>query len=416
MAALKLPEIRFFLGSISLFTLANRAMVVIIGFQIYQMTKSALALGILGLVEAVPAISLSLFGGYAADRFNRRAILLITRAVSVVCGLLLAFFSAHPDQYHIASLYAVIFLAGIARGFSDPATTAFEAQVVPKHLTVNAASWVSSVWLGCSVIGPAMVGFAYDSLGIVRTYQIIAVLFAASWICTALIASKPHPPIPHGEPIWESIKSGLKFVFNEQALIGSMALDLFAVLFSGAVALLPIFAIDILHVGAKGLGILSAAPALGALLIMLWSTHRPPIAHAGRNLLVCVAGFGVSIIVFALSKDLALSLAALFFVGIFDGVSMVIRRSVVRLLSPDHMRGRISSVSWIFIGASNELGAFQSGMIAHLIGAVPCVLLGGVITLFVVGFTALKAPRLRSLRFDRRSMERIIEKDGLHSQ
>jgi MFS family permease len=400
LAALKLPEIRYFIGSTAFFTLAGRALAVVIGLQIYTLTKSPLALGILGLVEAIPAISLSLVGGYVADHWNRRSILLITRGVSVVCALLLAFISLHPSEHQITSLYAVIFLAGVARGFSDPASTAFEAQVVPKKLTVNAASWISSAWLSCSVIGPALVGFSYAFWGEAKTYLILAILFAFSWGCIVAIAPKPNPSLPPGESIFKSISLGLRFVFHEQALIGSMALDLFAVLFGGAIALLPIFATDILHVGAQGLGALNAAPALGSLLIMLWSTRHPPIKNAGRNLLLCVAGFGVSMIVFAFSKNFALSLLALTLSGIFDGVSMVIRRSMVRLLSPDHMRGRISSVSWIFIGASNELGAFESGLVAHWIGTIPCVWIGGMITLMVVGITALKAPRLRSLSFD----------------
>ncbi len=400
LASLKLPEIRFFIGSTSFFTLASRALAVVIGFQIYQITKSPLALGILGLVEAIPAISLSLFGGYVADRFDRRTILLITRAISVLCALLLSFISSHPTMHQVSSLYAVIFLAGIARGFSDPATTAFEAQVVPKHLTVNAASWISSAWLSCSVIGPGVVGFSYDWLGESKTYVIIAFTFALSWISTALIAPKAKPTLPKGESIFKSISLGLKYVFSEQALWGSMSLDLFAVLFGGAIALLPVFATDILHVGAKGFGILNAAPALGSLAIMLWSTRHPPIKHAGRNLIFCVAGFGVSIIVFAFSKNFILSVIALTFSGIFDGVSMVIRRSIVRLMSPDHLRGRISSVSWIFIGASNELGAFESGLVASWIGVIPCVWVGGIITLLVVGITALKAPKLRSLSFN----------------
>jgi MFS family permease len=373
---------------------------VVISLQIYTLTQSPLALGILGLVEAVPAISLSLFGGYAADHWNRRGILLITRAVCVVCALLLACISQNPGPHQVTALYAVIFLAGIARGFSDPAATAFEAQVVPKNLTVNAASWISSAWLSCSVLGPALAGFSYDMLGEAKTYLVLAALFALSWICIAAVAPKPRPPLPHGESPLKSISLGLRFVFSEQALIGSMALDLFAVLFGGAIALLPIFATDILHVGAKGLGALNAAPALGSLLIMLWSTHHPPIKHAGRNLLLCVAGFGVSMIVFAFSRNFALSLMALTFSGIFDGVSMVIRRSIVRLLSPEHMRGRVSSVSWIFIGASNEIGAFESGLAAHWIGTIPCVWIGGVITLLVAGVTTIKAPRLRSLGFD----------------
>ena len=406
-AALQFPEIRFFLGSVAFFSLANRALAVIIGFQIYQLTHSALALGWLGLVEAIPAISLSLFGGYIADRIDRRFILLITKGVSTVCALLLAWLSFNTQTTNIPALYGVIFLAGIARGFSDPATTAFEAQIVPKKLTVNASSWIGSTWLSCSVIGPAMVGYSFHYLGIVTTYLLIAGGFALSWLCTVKLPRKTQPPIPPGESIFQSITVGLRFVFKEQILIGAMALDLFAVLFGGAMALLPVFATDILKVDARGLGVLNAAPSVGAFLIMLWSTRHPPIRHAGRNLLFCVGGFGISIIVFAFSRDFTLSLLALFFSGLFDGVSMVIRRSIVRLLSPDHMRGRIASVSWIFIGASNELGAFESGIAAHWLGTIPAVWVGGVITLLVVCFTTWKAPRLRQLRFDLYGLDRV---------
>ena len=408
-AALKIPEIRYFIGSTAFFTLANRAIAVIIGFQIYHLTKSALALGILGLIEAIPAISLSLFGGYTADRFERRNILLMARSVSVFCAVLLALISLYMagNPHQVAALYFVVFLIGVARGFSDPATTAFEAQVVPKELTVNASSWIASSWLSCSVIGPALVGFAYEFFGAAVTYFICASSFSLSWLCTFVITPKPHPKIARDESIFKSISLGLKFVFKEQALIGSMSLDLFAVLFGGMVALLPIFATDILHVGAKGLGLLNAAPSVGALLVMLYSTRHPPIRRAGRNLIFCVAGFGVSIIVFAFSRNFALSLMLLFLTGVFDGVSMIIRRSIVRLLSPDDMRGRISAVSWIFIGASNELGAFESGLVAHLIGAVPCVWAGGVVTLLVVAVTSVLAPKLRSLGFDPHKLDRI---------
>lgn len=406
-APLSVAEIRYFLGSIAFFTMANRAMAVVIGLQIYHLTRSPLALGFLGLVEAIPALSLSLFGGYVADRFDRRTILLITKAASVGCALLLSFISLHHEP-PILALYGVIFLAGIARGFSDPATTAFEAQIVPKELTVTASAWISSSWLTFSIVGPAMAGFAYELLGISRTYLCLAVLFTLAWICTALIKAKPHVRIPREEPILKSMTMGLKFVFKEQALLGAMALDLFAVFFGGTIALLPIFATDILHVGARGLGFLEAAPAAGALLIMLYSTHHPPIRNAGRNLLLCVAGFGVCIIVFAFSKNFALSLVALMLSGVFDGVSMVIRRSMIRLLSPDHMRGRVASVSWIFVGASNELGAFESGFVAHWIGVIPCVWVGGSITLLVVAVTALFAPKLRRLRFDPEKMTAVI--------
>ena len=258
-AALSFPEIRYFLGSIAFFTMANRALAVVIGLQIYHLTKSPLALGWLGLIEAIPALSLSLFGGYAADRFDRRTILLITKAVSVGCALILSWISLNP-QPNVMALYAVVFLAGIARGFSDPATTAFEAQVVPKELTVNAASWIGSTWLSFSIIGPALVGFSYELLGVSRTYQILAFIFLLSWVCTSLIRPKTHTKISREEPIFKSMSLGIKFVLKEQVLIGAMALDLFAVFFGGTVALLPIFATDILHVGARGLGFLEAAP------------------------------------------------------------------------------------------------------------------------------------------------------------
>lgn len=407
LAALKLPEIRYFIGGIAFFTLAGRALAVVIGLQVYMLTKSPLALGILGLVEAIPAISLSLLGGYTADRWNRRTILLITRAASVICASLLGFISLYIHEHRVNYLYGVIFLAGIARGFADPAGTAFEAQIVPKNLTVNASSWISSAWLSCSVIGPALVGFSYDIFGEAKTYFILAAIFAVSWFCTAKITPKPTIPLPHGESIFKSISMGLHFVFSEQALRGAMTLDLFAVLFGGVVALLPIFATDILHVGAKGLGILMASTTVGSLVVMLWSTRHPPIKHAGRNLILCVAGFGVSIIIFAFSRNFLLSVLVLMLSGVFDGVSMVIRRSIVRLLSPDHMRGRISAVSWIFIGASNELGAFESGLVAYLIGTIPCVFVGGVMTLLVVAITAAKAPKLWKLSFDPYQLQKI---------
>jgi MFS family permease len=209
------------------------------------------------------------------------------------------------------------------------------------------------------------------------------------------------------EPLFKSIAMGWRFVLSHQPLWGGMTLDLIAVLFGGVIALLPIYATDILHVGAKGLGLLNAATSLGALSMMLYATRHPPIARAGRNLLLTVAGFGISILIFGFSKNFLLSLAALTLSGMFDGISMIIRRSMVRLLSPDDMRGRISAVSWVFICSSNELGAFESGMVAAWLGVIPCVALGGVVTLGVVGITAWLAPQLRRLRFDAQTMEKM---------
>ena len=401
MSALKDRDIRFFMSAVGFFTLASRALTVVIGFQIYQITHSALALGWLGLVEALPAISLVLIGGYAADHFNRRSILLLTRGASCLCALALAILSFDHQTTSVIGLYTVIFLAGIARAFADPANSAFEAQVVPKHLTVTGATWISSAWIFCSISGAAAIGFIFDAWNARGSYLVILTCFTLSWISTLVIRPKPQPMPQQKEPLLKSISQGWHFVFNNQPMIGAMALDLFAVLFGGAIALLPIYANDILHVSAKGLGLLNAATSAGALVTMLISTRyaNQVIAHAGRNLLLTVFGFGLSILLFAFSTNFWLSMGALALSGAFDGISMVIRRSMMRLLSPDHMRGRISAVGWIFISASNELGAFESGMLAAAIGTVPCVAVGGLVTLGIVGLTAALAPQLRQLQF-----------------
>lgn len=407
-AALSVPDIRLFLLSIGFFTFANRALAVVIGFQTYQITHSAMALGWLGLIEAIPAISMAPFGGYIADHFDRRKILLYARAVSVFCALSMSILSFEGAKASIAGLYTLVFLAGLARAFADPAASAFEAQVVPKTLTVNASSWFSSSWVLCGIAGPASIGFIFDFWGAAGSYLLLAAFFAIAWILMSRIAPRLQPEHPHRENIFAAIKTGWKFLFKTQPLVAGMSLDLFAVFFGGAIALLPIYASDILHVGAKGLGILNAAPSVGAMLVMLWATKHPPIEKAGRNLLFAVSGFGLSIIVFAFSKSFALSLAALFFSGVFDGVSMVIRRSIMRLLSPDHLRGRVAAANSIFICASNELGAFESGMGAAWLGTVPCVAAGGAITIIVVLLAARLAPQLRALEFDPHTLERRI--------
>jgi MFS family permease len=395
-ASLKLPELRYLIASRAFATFAGRSLAVVIGYQIYQLTKDPLALGFLGLVEVIPALALALLGGHVADRNDRRAIILITDAVSILCALLFAFLS-RPEGTSLWGLYGVVFIAGIARGFADPAFSAFEAQVIPRHLMVNASSWLSSVGQACAIIGPALGGFAYAAFGARGTYLLIALFFSLAWLSVFLTSRKPVPPAPEGEPILRSISLGVKYVFQNQVLVGSMALDLFAVLFGGTIALLPVFASDILKVGPQGLGFLLAAPSVGALLVMLWSTRHPPNKRAGNILLWAVAGFGLSIIVFAFSKNFFLSLVALAFTGVFDGISMVIRGAILRLRSPEHMRGRIASVSWMFIGSSNEIGALESGVAAKLLGTIPAVWIGGVVTLLVVAATALLAPELRKL-------------------
>jgi MFS family permease len=281
---------------------------------------------------------------------------------------------------------------------------ALEAEVVPPELIVRSAPWFASTWLVCAIAGPVLGGYVFATGGAGATYWLLAALYAGAWTAASRLPRRPAPPAAEHESVWASIKSGVQYVVGEQILVGSMALDLFAVLFGGVIAILPVFAADILRVGPLELGFLNAAPNAGALLTMLYAAFHPPRRHAGRILLVAVAGFGVSMIVFALSRNFYLSLAVLAASGVCDGISVVIRRSIVRLYPPEHLRGRIAAVSMIFIGSSNELGALESGLAASWLGTVSSVIAGGSLTLVVVAATALLAPRLRQLRLDQRPL------------
>jgi MFS family permease len=393
---LVLREFRALIGARSTNALAVSALATVVAFQTYDLTRDPLSLGWLGLVEAIPALSLVLFGGHLADRQDRRTIVVIASSIVTLCAIALAILSA-GGGITLVGILVVIFATGVASGFERPALTALEAQVVPRAEAARGVSYLSSVSQGGAIIGPAAGGIAIAVVGIPATYGAIAVLLVISTVCLTLISRKPVPDRIEGEPMLQSLLGGIRYVARTPALVGSMALDLFAVFFGGAIALLPIFATDILHVGAVGLGVLRTAPSVGALLVMLIATRRPPSRHAGRMLLVCVAGFGVSMIVFGASTIFAVSLVALFFAGVTDGVSMIIRNTILRVLSPDRIRGRVASVNWVFIGASNELGAFESGVAARLFGTVPSVVGGGILTLAVVGATAWLVPSLRSL-------------------
>jgi MFS family permease len=396
-AALRLADFRKLLVASAFTTLASRALTVVIGYQVYEISGNPFALGWLGLVEAIPALTLALFGGHVADRTDRKRIIVYTLAAASICSAGLAALARDSNNSSELPIYAVVFVIGVARGFAEPAVSAFEAQVVPRELYVSAAALQSSVWQGCAIFGPALGGIAYRQFGAKVTYELIGLLFVGGLLAVLQIRSIPFSAPKAGESIIQSIALGVRYVFRDQVLVGSMALDQFAVLFGGAIAMLPVFAKDILSIGPDKLGFLYAAPSAGALLVMLWSTRHPPVKHAGRNLMLSVAAFGVSMIIFALSENFWLSLIALTASGAFDGVSMVIRKSILRIMSPDHLRGRISAVSSIFIGSSNEIGAFESGVAAGLLGTVLSVWLGGVVTLVVVGVAAIAAPRLRRL-------------------
>jgi MFS family permease len=397
-----IPDFRLLLASIGCSTLGGQAMVLVVGYQVYAITKNPLALGLLGLIEAIPALSLALYGGHVADRYDRRKILLATLGAMALCAALISLqVSRSTSGLTLWSLYGLMFIVGIARSFAGPAISALEAQVVPLHLIVKSATWFSATWLVASVCGPVLGGYSFAHFGPAPTYFLIAGLIATAWLSMWRMQTHPVTPPRESETVWQSIWEGIRYVVRDQVLLGSMALDLFAVLFGGAIALLPVFADEILHIGPEKLGLLSAAPNTGALLTMLIATRYPPMRHAGRTLLLAVAGFGISMLVFALSKNFYLSLVALLFSGIFDGISVVIRKSIVRLLSPNHLRGRIASVSLIFIGSSNELGALESGVAASWLGTVRSVVAGGTATLIIAAVTALTSPRLRRLRLDR---------------
>ncbi|HKD35952.1 MAG TPA: MFS transporter [Pirellulales bacterium] len=397
------PDFRHLFVSSACATFAGRALAVVLGYQVYALTKSTLALGGLGLVEAIPSISLALYGGHVADRVDRRLILRATLAALAVCaGALAVLEYLNTGGSQLFLLYGVVFIAGIARGFAEPAVAALEAQVVPHELLINSSTVMATCWLIGAAAGQVAGGLAFDRAGGAATFSAIAVIYAAAWTAVLRISPRPTPKPPEGESVWQSVTIGVRYVWGDQILLGSMALDLFAVLFGGAIAMLPVFAHDILHVGPAGLGMLNAAPTMGALVTMLLASRRPPAKHAGKSLFLAVAGFGVAMIVFALSRNMSLSLAMLFLSGAFDGVSVIVRRSIVRLFSPDHLRGRIAAVSMIFIGSSNEIGALESGVAASILGTVPSVVAGGIATLFVVATAAVMAPRLRRLSLDPR--------------
>ena len=404
-ALLALPEVRALLAARGLAALGMSAIATVVAFQTYEVTGEPLALGLLGLVEAIPALTLMLLGGHAADRRDRRSIILVAGSLVALGVLALAVMSLDPAGISFVGILAVVFLIGVAAGFERPALVAFETQVIPIEHATRGASLSGSAWTAAAIIGPAVGGLAIAFVGIAATYLLLAVLLGTSVLAVTRIGRKPMPEPDKSEGVIKSLGGGVRYVAGHQVLLSSMALDLFAVFFGGAIALLPVFAADILHVGPVGLGLLRTAPSAGALLAMLATTRLPPKRHAGRILLGCVALFGVSMVVFGLSTSFLLSIAALFIAGLLDGASMVIRLVILRVESPEALRGRIASVNHVFIGASNELGAFESGVAATLLGVVPSVVFGGVVTLGVVAAVAVLAPDLRRLDLGRRLVE-----------
>jgi MFS family permease len=365
------------------------------------LTKDPLSLGLIGLAEAIPSIGVSLYAGHIADIMQRKKIILICVSTLLICSVALLVFTLMSAEFFrdfgVVPIYGVIFLSGIARGFLSPAFFSFMPQLVPRDLYSNAVTWNSTLWETATISGLALGGVLYI-FGATSAYAIDVLLTLTGLLLMAGVGNKPLPPVTNEEGVAQKIQAGLKFVFHNKMILGAISLDLFAVLFGGAVALLPIFADEVLHVGTVGLGILRAAPSIGALCMAFYITHHPLKKDAGEILLYSVANFGVCMVLFALSTNFWVSLVILMLSGAFDCISVILRSTLLQTLTPENMKGRVSAVNHIFVGSSNEIGMFESGLAAKLMGTIPSVIFGGCMTMLVVGITAGVSKSLRRLQ------------------
>ena len=406
-AALRYKEFNIFLLLRFVLVFAWSMQFIVIEWQVYSLTKDPLSLGIIGLMEIIPALSMALFAGHIVDQREKRNLFLWCIGLFSLISLGLFFLSKDSvitlwnQKSILYCIYGFVFFGGLLRAFFGPTIFSLVALIVPKKIYPNAATWSSSTWQMASILGPAVAGLTINWMGVHWSLCVVFILVVLSFLLGLLISRKPilNPKI--GEPVIQSLKEGVRFVFQTKAILGALSLDMIAVLFGGAVALLPVFAQDILKVGPEGFGVLRAAPAVGAFLTMLTTAYIPISRRAGMKLLIAVFGFGISIIVFGLSSVFWISVVALFFSGVTDGVSMVIRQTILQLKTPDDMRGRVSSVNSMFVGSSNELGAFESGLTAKLMGTVRAVVFGGTMTLITVFTTGIISPSFRNLDLEK---------------
>lgn len=399
-AALRYPNFRRYIVGLLALTLSIQVQGTIVGWQIYDLTGDPLALGLIGLAEALPFIGAALWAGHFADRHDRRRQVLWSMVALVGCSAaLLGLALAHDmtTSLRVSAIFAVIVVSGVARSFLQPARVALGAELVPRAIYANAIAWRASTWQAAAVLGPAIGGLLYAIGGAELAYGVDTVLMIAGigWILAMRHRSPARPPVDG--PVIASLLSGLRFVGREPMILGALSLDLFAVFFGGAVALLPIFAKDILNVGPTGLGLLRAAPAVGAILVSIVLARSPVVRRNGPAMLISVALFGLATIGFALSRNFTLSLVLLGLTGAFDMVSVVIRSTLLQIVTPEPLLGRVSAVNSVFVGSSNEIGAFESGVAAKLLGTVPSVIFGGAATLVVVAVIAWRVPSLRML-------------------
>jgi MFS family permease len=398
-AALRVRDFLWLILSYATSTVAREAQIVVVAWQMYELTHDPLSLGMIGLAEALPFIAIALYAGHVADRVARRPVALAGTFGMLLSAIAMLIFttSGMIGTGRVWPIYLVIALSGMARSFTRPAFSALSAEVVTKDLYPSSVAWRSSTWQFAAILGPAVGGLIYGFAGAAAAYSVVTVLMVLALAALWLVSHRARPQNAVTLPIGESLRIGFRFLFSQRVLLAAMSLDLFSVLFGGATALLPIFA-AMLHVGPQGLGVLRAAPAAGSLVTGIIVAHRPPMKRNGFALLSAVGVFGLCMIGFALSRNFWLSLALLTVSGMADNVSVLVRGLLLQTLTPTELLGRLSSVNQIFIGSSNEIGAFESGVTAKWMGTVPSVMFGGVMCLLVVAGVAAWSRPLRSLR------------------
>ncbi len=407
---LKIPDFRKFLAGRFFVIVSIQMVSVIVGWQIYELTRDPLALGLIGLAEALAYFSAALFGGHYADTHDRQRTMTATSGLLTVCVAVLLGLSwccGFLLSRTTLPIYAVIAAMGLMRAFLGPSTMALSAQIVPREHYARMSAYNSLTFQIGAVGGPAAAGLIYGFFGVRAAYGAALVMGIIGLVSVAMIRSYGVPKKNAGEPVMTSLAAGVKFVFKSPIVLPAMSLDMFAVLFGGATAMLPMVADTILRVGPKGLGFLRAAPAAGAAVMALMLAHQPPLRNAGRKLLWVVAGFGACMMVFAISRNFWLSIAALALSGAVDNISVVIRQTIVQLYTPDEMRGRVAAVNGVFIGSSNEIGAFESGVAAKLLGLVPSLVFNSAMTFVTAGTVALAAPKLRRLDLSRHEESKV---------
>ena len=380
-------------------TLAILIQEIIVAYSLYKITKDPLTLGLIGLAEAIPYIALSLWGGYFADRFNKQTIMKICLFFAiplplVLWGLFHAYGLKHIELSTLSwGVYAVIFGLGTIRGFYNPSATSLKPFLIPREIYANGATRTTIGWQSRVIIGPMLGGFMLAFFGRETSFISVAVLLSLCFLLVNLLSKRTFPKI-ETERVLQSLGEGFRFIAKTKIVPWAISLDLVSVLFGGVIALLPIFAEDILKIGPEGLGYLRAAPSIGALITMIALTRFPPTRHAWRNMLLAVAGFGLFTLLFAYSNYLWLSLFALAMTGACDSISVVIRQTILQIYPPENMRGRVAAVNGMFVSSSNELGAFESGLAAKYLGPVIATVFGGSMTLLVVAFSWAKTKDL----------------------